>query len=505
MVGINEIEEKLEKTNSTGRHRKKNFYNSIRQQMEFYFGDANLTKDRFLMQLINENPYVPLHIFLEFNKMKKLVTKSEDLVKALEKSQLLELNEDKTSVRRITEIPTTRDADDRTIYVEAIPTDATHDWIIKTFSRFGSVAYVSLPRYKNSKQLKEFGFVEFTDEIGAQKAINAFKEFDGVLCNETNPEALVSITSYEKEQNTENVATEEVRPEKRKRQCASSSSASSCSDSEDSMTAKRFKLSDDDEELSGILKKKRKHRKKKSNKAQEQQKNKLSGLKIMHKRDWKRLRNKYLNLQREKIAEIKRQISRQSVRTPKSTSHHHHYYHHHHQHHRHLHRQILMKSPRSMNFYKDTKCNQEETKTSEPTFQVPAAPISAPSDPSLRSPQFQCERGVILNIKLQEPCVDTKAFKTSLRAYPQVKYIDIKEGDTDAFIRCDTPYNTQKLNKQMKGVGRVLQGDQETAYWDKIMKDRNAKLTKNVKVKSKRGREKVQKAIATHVRFDDDE
>lgn len=39
-----------------GRHRKKQLYSSIMQQMEFYFSDSNLTKDRFLSKLISENP-----------------------------------------------------------------------------------------------------------------------------------------------------------------------------------------------------------------------------------------------------------------------------------------------------------------------------------------------------------------------------------------------------------------------------------------------------------------
>lgn len=38
------------------RKRKKHYYNGIRAQMEFYFGDANLSKDRFLKQLIDKDP-----------------------------------------------------------------------------------------------------------------------------------------------------------------------------------------------------------------------------------------------------------------------------------------------------------------------------------------------------------------------------------------------------------------------------------------------------------------
>lgn len=38
------------------RKRKKAKINEIRQQMEFYFSDANLSKDRFLNQLVANDP-----------------------------------------------------------------------------------------------------------------------------------------------------------------------------------------------------------------------------------------------------------------------------------------------------------------------------------------------------------------------------------------------------------------------------------------------------------------
>lgn len=38
------------------RKRKRYLFNAIRQQMEFYFSDANLAKDRYLKKLIEQNP-----------------------------------------------------------------------------------------------------------------------------------------------------------------------------------------------------------------------------------------------------------------------------------------------------------------------------------------------------------------------------------------------------------------------------------------------------------------
>lgn len=52
-----------------GRHRKKQLFNSILQQMEFYFGDSNLSKDRFLSQLINRDSCR----FLNYKLKKKML------------------------------------------------------------------------------------------------------------------------------------------------------------------------------------------------------------------------------------------------------------------------------------------------------------------------------------------------------------------------------------------------------------------------------------------------
>lgn len=40
---------------SKKRKRKRHFYNAIRQQIEFYFSDSNLSKDRFLQKVISKS------------------------------------------------------------------------------------------------------------------------------------------------------------------------------------------------------------------------------------------------------------------------------------------------------------------------------------------------------------------------------------------------------------------------------------------------------------------
>lgn len=49
-------EETTQSGKKSRRKRKKHFYNSIRQLMEFYFSDANLRRDNFFGRLIKEDP-----------------------------------------------------------------------------------------------------------------------------------------------------------------------------------------------------------------------------------------------------------------------------------------------------------------------------------------------------------------------------------------------------------------------------------------------------------------
>lgn len=55
--GKPEVEKEATQTGKkSGRKRKKHFYNSIRQLMEFYLSDSNLRRDRFFGRLIKEDP-----------------------------------------------------------------------------------------------------------------------------------------------------------------------------------------------------------------------------------------------------------------------------------------------------------------------------------------------------------------------------------------------------------------------------------------------------------------
>jgi RNA recognition motif-containing protein len=190
-------------------YRKRQLYKTIRKQMEFYFSDANLTKDRFLGNLIREDPYIDLSIFLRFNKIRALTTDAQDIADALRNSELLSLTEDGTKVLRTAPIKEKDNIDDCTIYVEQLPPDAQHDWLREVFSAYGKVAYVSVPKYRATGKIKGFAFVEFDTPEEANKTIEEFGARGCLLSPALPPENLCSISTYEHdEMKSENIPSE---------------------------------------------------------------------------------------------------------------------------------------------------------------------------------------------------------------------------------------------------------------------------------------------------------
>ena len=57
------------------RKRKKGFYYEICQQMEFYFGDANMSKSKYMSEEISksEGGWLNLDLFLRFNKLAEMM------------------------------------------------------------------------------------------------------------------------------------------------------------------------------------------------------------------------------------------------------------------------------------------------------------------------------------------------------------------------------------------------------------------------------------------------
>merc|ERR1711974_125095 len=77
-------------------------YSTLTTQVEYYMSDKNLEFDEFFYNEIESNAehYISLDIIMNCNKIKKMNVSKEDLCSAVNKSELLELNSDKNSLRR---------------------------------------------------------------------------------------------------------------------------------------------------------------------------------------------------------------------------------------------------------------------------------------------------------------------------------------------------------------------------------------------------------------------
>lgn len=255
----------------------------------------------------------------------------------------------------------------------------------------------------------------------------------------------------------------------------------------------------------------------------------LSTLRVTTKIEWKRLRNKYLMLQRQKYAEAKKLLqqkkhgdSRKVSTLPLSSV-----------------RPVTMKnkkyeSPpptkkictRNINFY---GAMRDEKNTYECSIIDENKPSSDKSNEDAtkndkqfgKDLQFEFEPGLIVKVNFDEPCTDTVDFKAEMKQYPFVQYVDIKEGQMYAFVRVDIPRSAPVLIKHCApNRCQILTGESETDYWSKIAKDREQKLSKKVKIPKARGRKmrnlikniaevNVVKALdnkttVNHIRFDDD-
>jgi len=114
---------------------------------------------------------VDLDVFIKFNKMKELTMDVNRIAKALQGSTILKVSEDGTKVYRLTPINRKKNMEECTIYVQNLPPDADHDWLISIFSKYGPVVYVSIPRYKSNKKIKGFAFIEFDTPNGVKECI----------------------------------------------------------------------------------------------------------------------------------------------------------------------------------------------------------------------------------------------------------------------------------------------------------------------------------------------
>lgn len=154
----------------------------IAKQLEYYFGDINLVRDNFLKGLIKENEegWVPLENMIKFNRLKEMSTDIKCIAEAIEtaKSSLIELNDDKTKVRRVQDKPIPEMTEERkemlkdlSVYAKGFPIETSMTELMQFFETYGKVQHIQMRRDKQ-KKFKGSVFVIFEEKETLDKFLD---------------------------------------------------------------------------------------------------------------------------------------------------------------------------------------------------------------------------------------------------------------------------------------------------------------------------------------------
>jgi hypothetical protein len=156
----------------------------LREQLEFYFSDENLINDKFLKKYMMVDNVIDANVLLKFNKIRSILAGFSDdqailaIKSALKHSKILKMK-NKNISRRVKfdcDDIVLNEINNRTIYVENLPPDATHDQVKQVFERCGSIKHISIPKTEGKK--KGFGFITYNT---SQESEAAIKEFNNTV------------------------------------------------------------------------------------------------------------------------------------------------------------------------------------------------------------------------------------------------------------------------------------------------------------------------------------
>ncbi|GLG97852.1 La protein homolog [Gryllus bimaculatus] len=144
-----------------------NLEKQIIRQIEYYFGDINLPRDKFLQDQIKlDDGWIPLEIMLKFQRLANLSKDLDVIVTAISKSDngLIEVSEDKKKIRRSPDKVLPQQTEERkkelmsqTVYCKGFPQDSSLDNLLEYFQKYGKVDSVIM-RYYHDKKTKSSNF-----------------------------------------------------------------------------------------------------------------------------------------------------------------------------------------------------------------------------------------------------------------------------------------------------------------------------------------------------------
>lgn len=134
----------------------------IRQQLEYYFSDVNIIRDKFLMSEIkkNDDGWVKLSVLLTFSRLQQLTKDEKRIIEALKRTQsdTIELEEAEKQIRRKEKLPDVeeykKDLELRTVHISGFPTDYTYENLLPFCQQYGPVDSVNMRRHFKTRFFK---------------------------------------------------------------------------------------------------------------------------------------------------------------------------------------------------------------------------------------------------------------------------------------------------------------------------------------------------------------
>jgi lupus La protein len=173
----------------------------ILKQVEFYFSDSNLPRDKFLKGLVDKDPegWVEIATIASFARMKSLSTDNEVVVNAIKSSpSLLQVSEDGTKVKRTAPLPESNSEKqtENSCYSKGFKEDTTLDSIEEFFNSHlkegEKLNAVRMRRLPKDKKFKGSVFLEFSSKDTAERVAGLTLTFTG----QEEPLVMMTKTAY---------------------------------------------------------------------------------------------------------------------------------------------------------------------------------------------------------------------------------------------------------------------------------------------------------------------
>jgi len=158
----------------------------LMKQLEYYFSDENLQRDKFLEKEAEKDEtgqgYISLDILATFQRVKRFTKESnssDELRAAINESTIIKLNKTGDKVKRVIpyHFPVSEEQRERkTIYVRYLPKHSNQDSVKGIFGICGVIKRVDIPVEKKTGEIKGIAFIEFESRKQARKAIAYFSD-----------------------------------------------------------------------------------------------------------------------------------------------------------------------------------------------------------------------------------------------------------------------------------------------------------------------------------------